>query len=230
MTNEHTYFIATYNSPTVTFLDKMGTDRAIAEAAWTSIQRTENRTDAEVHRVIAFMARNNHWTPFAQAQLKFRIEAPIFVFRQWMRSNVGIVYNEESRRYVHDKPSIFYPTHWRKKPELSIKQGSGPNLSIDKQQFADASYNEAIDACCKAYHHLLDLGVAPEQARMVLPVSLISTVVASFSLFALYRVCRLRSDPHAQREIQDLAAMLGPIAAQHFPIAWDELVKQNLKE
>lgn len=109
----------------VQYMDHMGTDRTVAEAAWVSMDKAENREDWEVERVIKYMARHNHWTPLAQVNLQLRIKMPIFVARQLMRSNVGIVWNEVSRRYVDSPPEVYVPETWRLRPEGGIKQGSG---------------------------------------------------------------------------------------------------------
>lgn len=148
-----------------------------------------------------------------------RIKAPIFVMRQFMRSNHGIVYNEVSRRYVDDPPEIHVPAVWRGRPEKGIKQGSGDPLSPSPQNEARLIYATSahdsiglrdVHPATWAYDMLLRNGVAPEQARIVLPLSTYTEVWATFTPSALERVLKLRStDPsgrnHAQEEIRALA-------------------------
>lgn len=145
-----------------------------------------------------------------------RIKAPIFVMRQFMRSNHGIVYNETSRRYVDDAPEVHVPAVWRGRPEKGIKQGSGAPL--EDQHYAREAYHSATfrnpfsqdPGSTETYERLLVLGVAPEQARIILPLSTYTEVWATFTPWALERVLKLRStDPsgknHAQEEIRALA-------------------------
>lgn len=139
-----------------------------------------------------------------------RIKAPIFVMRQFMRSNHGIVYNETSRRYVDDAPEVHVPAVWRGRPEKGIKQGSGAPLDDLTQEQCREDYEAYMHDALNAYDNLLIENVAPEQARIVLPLSTYTEVWATFTPWALERVLKLRStDPsgknHAQEEIRALA-------------------------
>lgn len=136
------------------------------------------------------------------------IEAPIFVFRQLMRSNVGIVYNEVSRRYVDDSPKFFYPNAWRARPNKSIKQGSGGNLAPEFQEVHSDKLANVIGMSTDTYESMLEDRVAPEQARMVLPQNMISKIWMTATNKAMERVLGLREDSHAQKEIRDLAGMM----------------------
>lgn len=129
------------------------------------------------------------------------IECPVFVARQLMRSNVGIVYNEVSRRYVDDAPTFWRPDGWRKRPEGSVKQGSGEGFVLGVDGFA---HNAQI-AASRTYDRMIELGVAPELARTVLPQSMMTKLWGTFTDSALERVLSLREDSHAQVEIQELA-------------------------
>lgn len=135
------------------------------------------------------------------------IEAPIFVFRQWMRSNVGIVYNEVSRRYVDDEPDFFWPDRWRARPDKSIKQGSGSDLEQWKQRQNDETVQHVNRVSLLAYTRMLALNTAPEQARIVLPQNMMTKLWMTATNDAFERVLGLREDSHAQGEIQELAAM-----------------------
>lgn len=213
----------------VELLGFMGSDREIAEAAWVSSDRAENRSDDAVCKVIRYMARHNHWTPFGQTAIKLRFRIPIFVARQLMRSNVGIVWNEESRRYVDSLPEFHVPREWRER-STSMKQGSG-GVFKDVIDFEDRNCSPtdllhvAYKAAIGVYAAMIDAGVAPEQARIVLPVATYTTIVATFNVASLSRVYRLRADPHAQAEIRELATCIDSCvkATRAFPFSWDEM-------
>lgn len=346
----------------------MGSDLTVVNAARVSFgKRSESLTDAD-KRLIRYLADHKHWTPFAHPQVTFHIKLPIFVARQWMRSNVGVVWNEISRRYVDSEPEFYIPKVWRCRPTGGIKQGSGtkeivpephgagkcwncgdpvsgvwrgrprrycsggcakiysnrlgthrvsrlkkraeeldvpfdlsvedvewpekcpvfgtelnymgkgkgscgfhPNSpSVDRLdsslgytpdnvavismranamkrdatraellQFArwvllvfngqivpeSGTYEDACKYAALQYRHLLDSGVAPEMARMILPQSVFTEVWGTFSLSAVHRICSLRLDPHAQWEIQQYAAAVDKIMTERFPISWAALSK-----
>jgi len=138
----------------------------------------------------------------------YLLEMPIFVARQLMRSNVGIVWNEVSRRYVDELPTFWYPKTWRGRPEGGMKQGSTGVLDGASQQDASSNYNMAMISGYRGYEELLSLGVAPEQARAVLPTSTMTKLWGTFTRNAVERVLGLREDSHAQGEIQELARMM----------------------
>jgi thymidylate synthase (FAD) len=227
----------------VELVDHMGSDRAIAEAAWVSSDRAAARTETAVIKIIRYLAREGHWTPFGQTAIKLRFRVPIFIARQLMRSSIGIVWNEESRRYVDSPPEFYVPEVWRCRSQ-SMKQGSGetfdgtvemkPHLScvvsgcspgvsvsVGPIRLIEAAYRVASDT----YKAMIAAGIAPEQARIVLPVATYTTIVGTFNIASLARVYKLRSHPHAQQEIRELAACIDSCvkAARAFPFSWDEL-------
>lgn len=204
----------------VELVNHMGNDREVAEAAWVSTDSCQNRSDDDVERVIKFLAREDHWTPFGQVNVKLRIKWPIFVARQAMRSNIGIVWNEESRRYVFHQPDIFFPPKdgWRNKGK-NIKQGSGDDIV-----FVDThAHTHVMNTLLLYYENLLSQGVAPEMARMVLPQCMYTECIGNFTLAALARFHNLRADSHAQKEIQDYANAISQIASPLFPVSWKAL-------
>jgi thymidylate synthase (FAD) len=224
-------------------MDHMGTDLSIVNAARVSFDKESEwdsepgpdcyecggcacRTDGCVlssrdTKLIHYLAKHKHWTPFGQVNIQLRIKMPIFVARQMMRSNVGIVWNEVSRRYVDSEPEFYEPEVWRGRPEGSIKQGSGDAAVLDP--YTRRSLSEVRFEIKCLYDFLLKDGVAPEQARIVLPQSTYTEVVGNFTLAALARVCALREDSHAQLEIQEFAKAMGEIAKQYFPVSWEAL-------
>lgn len=208
---------------TVEYLNHMGSDLCIVNAARVSFgKQRETLNDADI-RLLHYLAENDHWSPFAHVALSLRITAPIFVARQLAKSQIGLVWNEVSRRYVDDAPEFHQPKIWRHRPVDSIKQGSGEMMDYRDVNIADRVYEQTINYAKDAYSELLRMGVAPEQARMVLPLATLTTWIWTGSLYAFYRVCRLRLDSHAQAETRDIAAGIDAIARQHFPHAWGAL-------
>lgn len=137
-----------------------------------------------------------------------RLSMPIFVARQWMRSNIGVVYNETSRRYVDDMPTFWEPDAWRTRPEKGIKQGSGELASVKIQGRAGNITGYSTGTALRTYQELLELDLAPEMARTILPQSMMTELWMTATPSALRRIIALRdgTDGHPQKEIQDLAA------------------------
>ena len=210
-------------------IDHMGSDRRIAEAAWVSSNRAADRPDTDVARIVKYLARENHWTPFGQTAITLRFRVPIFIARQLMRSNVGIVWNEESRRYVDDAPEFHVPAVFRAKAE-SMKQGSGGPVDQVTNYRARGWFRDACVNARDTYNDLLAHGVAPEQARAVLPVATYTTIIGTFNLSSLARVYGLRSGPHAQAEIRELAACIDKAVRSLgvFSVAWDALTGEGM--
>lgn len=208
----------------IELLDYLGSDLTIVNAARVSMDKWHDEFDEESDtRLLRYLALHNHWTPFAQPQIQVRVTAPIFVARQFFKSTTGTVRNETSRRYVDSAPEFFYPEEWRSRPQGNIKQGSGAPLEPATAYKAEQTYRNAVDACRHAYDALLTWGVAPEQARMVLPQSMFTQWVETGSLAYWARVYGLRSGSHAQQEIQDLVRELDVIMVRLFPVAWPAL-------
>jgi thymidylate synthase (FAD) len=183
-------------------------------------------------KLINYLAKNGHWTPFSHCMVTLRETIPIFVARQRFKHMVGFTYNEVSRRYVDDTPEFYRPEVWRSRPEGSVKQGSGItqvnfkdiNFSLgDANETAETVIEWFYDDVVGLYNQLLEAGVAPEQARMVLPQSMFTSYYVTGSLYAFARAYNLRSDPHAQKEIQDLAATWDEIMKTLFPVSWEAL-------
>lgn len=212
----------TSNEFKVELLAQCGSDQTIAEAAWVSTDRAKDRSAVEVTRLLKYLVKHNHWTPFGQTHLQFRFHIPIFVARQLMRSNVGIVWNEESRRYVQDEPIFYVPEIWRAQSK-SLKQGS--EGVVERPTMARDDYLDSCHCAYKRYTMMLMLGVASELARAILPVATYTTLVGSFSLASAARVVALRVNPHAQWEIQQVAKQMDELVRlTPMSRAWDELM------
>ena len=178
----------------------------------------------DIDRLLHYVkAMPTHWTPFSHAQISMRETIPIFVARQRFKHTVGFTYNEVSRRYVDDAPGFHMPVAWRSRPDSNIKQGSGdthPDNSAIRGQYA-----RFLDEAQNLYNTLIDNGVAPEQARMVLPQSMFTSYWVTGSLYAWARAYIQRSDEHSQLEIQELAAQWHDIIQPLFPHSWNALTQ-----
>jgi thymidylate synthase (FAD) len=207
---------------TVKLLYFMGNDDLVVDAARVSFRMTAARYTAERnHRLIKYLASHGHWTPFAHPQATFLIQAPIFVARQLHKHQVGLVVNEVSRRYVSDEVTLSVPI-WREASE-DKKQGSGGWVSDDVALSAERIFNETTDKALLAYYNLLKLGIAPEQARAVLPLATHTQWVWTGSLYAWSRVCRLRLAPDAQKETAQEVEEIDQQMAGLFPVSWAAL-------
>ncbi len=211
----------------VTLINSMGTDQTVVDAARVSFaKKAENYTEDQNEKLIGYLARHNHWTPFGHAQATFHIEAPVFVARQLVKHQVGLVWNEVSRRYVDDTPRFFSPPSWRPRAP-DKKQGSDKHDMIPDMRQAWKIYESAIHNISKTYAILLEMGIAPEQARMVLPQSMMTEWYWTGSLAAWSRVCRLRISDDAQAETEKVAQDISREMKHLFPISWAALEENN---
>jgi len=205
----------------VTLIDKMGSDATVVNAARVSFAK-----QIEGHRVgltqkdeklIKYLADHNHWSPFAHASLQFRIKAPIFVARQLVKHQVGLVWNEVSRRYVDDEPEFYIPFMWRKRPPKSIKQGSS-------KEEVEYDITSEMGILKKLYNDMIEKGIAPEMARMVLPQNMMTEWYWSGSLYAFARVCNLRLKEDTQSETRDVVHHIEQVMRDQFPVSSEYLL------
>lgn len=201
----------------------MGDDLMVVNAARVSFAKESTEFKEQDTKLINYLARHNHISPFFHPQIQFRIKMPIFVAREWYRHQIGFSRNEVSRRYVSDTPECWIPndSDYREKDE-KVKQGS-KDTPIELVDTAKDVYNTATRISLEAYDELLKLGVAPEIARTVLPQSMYTEFIETGSLAAYARLYRLRSSPDAQREIQKYADMIGKLLEEKFPVSWKAL-------
>ena len=207
----------------------MGSDLSVVNAARVSFSKEskmvwvedaptmykETLSDKD-KKLVGYLAKHDHWSPFAHASLQFRIKAPIFVARQLVKHQVGLVWNEVSRRYVDDEPEFYIPTEWRLKAE-DKKQGS-------TDETIEYNIQGAIEFVTQTYKNLLSVDVAPEMARMVLPQNLYTEWYWSGTLMAFARVCNLRCKPDTQLETQQIAQQINLLAKEKFPVSWEALI------
>lgn len=218
----------------VDLVDYMGSDLSVANAARVSFNKESSWEYADSHvpirslsdkdaKLIRYLAKHNHFTPFCHPQISLRIKCPIFVRAQLGKHQVGLVMNEVSRRYVTYEPEIYTPL-WRNSPTDGAKQGSsGPIEDLDHCIKLRQEYDGVAKECLDLYNRLLVDGVAPEQARSILPQGTYTEFVWTGSLYAFARVYNLRIDAHAQWEIQEYAKAIDKLIAPLFPVSWQTL-------
>ena len=162
-----------------------------------------------------------HFAPFCHCSVTLRLTIPVFVARQLVKHQIGMTWSEVSRRYVSDEPSFWFPEVWHTRPE-DVKQGSGE--AAMNQQLVQFCASESVENSLESYKALLSAGVAPEEARIVLPLNHMTTVVWTGTLLAWTRVGNQRLDPHAQLATQEAAKGIQDIIKPLFPVSWDALV------
>ena len=204
----------------VELIDKMGSDLTVVNAARVSYGKNKTEFDLSDEKLIKFLATHNHWSPFAHCSLQFRIKAPVFVARQLVKHQVGLSWNEISRRYVDFPPELYKPNAWRGRP-VDSKQGS--DGTIDLGETVDYHLETTMESCLILYDSMIAKGVAPEMARMVLPQNLYTEWYWSGTLMAFARVCNLRCKPDTQWETQLVAGMIDIQTKDKFPISWKAL-------
>ena len=162
-----------------------------------------------------------HWAPFGHPHMQIRMKLPMFLARQFVKHQIGGTWSEESRRYMSNEPEFWFPKEWHGRPE-DIKQGSD-GAHPYQQRVTDAAMASTASSLC-AYNDLLSAGVAPEEARIVLPLNTMTTVTWTGSLLFWSRVCNQRLDSHAQKAANELAEQIAAIAQPLFPVSWAALV------
>jgi len=161
----------------------------------------------------------SHWTPFGHCQVTLHMKVPLFVARQIHKHQVGFVVNEVSRRYVTDEPEFYVPEVWRKAAD-NVKQGSSDEeVEVPTTLWQQFGYQQGN------YEELLELGVCPEQARMVLPQSMYTEFFMTGSLMGWANMYNQRSDPHAQKEVQEVAQQIQEIIQPLYKYSWKELTR-----
>jgi thymidylate synthase (FAD) len=220
----------------VELIEFMGSDLSIVNAARVSFSKEstwdvssgKRHTDSGIlqekdAKLLKYLAEHNHWSPFAHTAISLRVKAPIFVARQLGKHQVGLVWNEVSRRYVDDKPEFYFPDSWRGRPE-NAKQGSSGVLDKHTNAMLFTELANTVDHSKRVYSLLIKEGVAPEQARMVLPQNMYTEWIWTGSLMAFVRVCKLRLDEHTQKETRDVAGQIADICRELFPTSFNALV------
>lgn len=230
----------------VDLIDYMGSDLTVANAARVSFDKQsdwdivsyqkECWDDSRIvvtspvkelkeadKKLINFLARENHWTPFGHCFLQFRIKAPIFVARQLGKHQVGLTWNEISRRYVDNEPEFYFPEKWRKK-NPDKKQGSYDDEFVELTFAEERQPKAVVNMCRELYNAMISMQVCAEQARMILPQNMYTEWYWSGSLYAFARICSLRLKKDTQKETRDIADMIYKLAEKNFPVSWKALM------
>jgi len=231
----------------VTMIDRMGGDLSVVNSARVSFSKTSNTLTEGDSKLIRYLAEHEHTSPFNHASASFRVKAPVFVARQLVKHKF-LPWNEQSRRYIDDAPEFYMPHKWRKRAD-NVKQGSSEEPvtafretigwykdedgePVPDQWLYHSGDDYTLDDKVKwairdlqmVYEDLLASGVCPEQARMVLPQNMMTEWIWSGSLGAWANMCRLRLDPHAQKETREVAEKISAFMAIQFPVSWEALV------
>ena len=209
----------------VTYVDHMGNDLSVVNAARVSFGKKSKLECIDMvkgkfvvnnkdQKLINYLAKYKHKSPFNHSFVTFHVKAPIFVARQLVKHEY-MPWNEISRRYVDDEPEFYQPNEWRGRSE-DKKQGS--DGVVDVGEWGDTNW-----ACLIAYNDLLKHGVAPEQARMVLPQSMMTEWYWSGTLYAFAKMCQLRCAKDTQQESREVAMQVSEYMDKLFPVSWEAL-------
>ena len=211
----------------VEFIDRMGSDARVVNAARVSFDKQieeELGASPRDEKLISYLARHSHWTPFAHCQATFRVSIPVFLARQYFKHIVGSVKNEISRRYVTSEPEFYLPK-WRLVPEDGIKQGSGELLDRAGQDVVTEEYKKTCQQALRHYQSLMGADVCAEQARMALPQAMMTSFYDTGSLIYWARMYKQRTEATAQKEWREVCAQIGEHCSKYFPKSWEELTK-----
>lgn len=205
-----------------TLMDYMGSDLSVVNAARVTMGVSHEEVKSNDERLIKFLAREKHVTPFRHTAISFRCEAPIAIARQLGKHQVGFSWNEKSRRYKDGDVSCFMPETFFHRPE-NLHSGSGSEMESESADKVKAVFEAAYDGAVAAYQGLVEAGIAPEQARFLLPQGMITEWVWTGSLYGWADLYRQRSSDHAQYEVRLFAAEVDKVLSELYPISWEAL-------
>ena len=205
-------------------IDKLGNDLTVVNSARVSFGKRKESFDDSDRKLVKYLAKHKHWSPFRHLMVQFHVKAPEFVMRQWYKHVVGIetsssssakdhAWNEISGRYV-PVTDFYIPDNWRRQSENNKQASEG---SIDDQDSARRVFNDVMQNILKSYDQLLDLGVAKEQARMILPLNQYTEVYWTASFQAIMNFIDLRDEDTAQWEIREYAKAMKEMMMEIYP-------------
>lgn len=225
-------YISILDKGYVRLVDHMGSDLTVVNSARVSFAKASKALDAKDEKLIDYLAKHEHTSPFRHASLQFEVYAPLMVARQWWKHVVGSdhimdAWNESSRRYITEEAEFYIPSQgeWRSKPE-NQKQGSGEIL----EENLGSAYTEAlikyVDEGIRLYESAMAEGICAEQARLFLPAyGMYVRWYWTASLQSVVHFIRLREDAHAQKEIQDYAVAIKALTEVHYPVSVKALLE-----
>lgn len=196
-------------------LDILGSDLTVVNAARCSFAKHIDKFSGRDYKLLKYLLRHNHWTPYSHPQMTLRIKMPIFVARQWFKHMIGFSRNEVSRRYVDAGPEYYMPEVLRSRAP-NKKQGSSDEVNPQSSQLIELMA-ETYEKCDMCYNNMIASGVCPEQARMVLPQAMMTEFYETGSLAAYLRLVHLRTEETAQKEIREYASIISQILQGAFP-------------
>ena len=209
----------------VELLETFGDDLTVVNAARVSFDKVSTSLTEGDKKLIHYLAKHDHMSPFFHPQVRFRLKMPIFVAREWFRHTIGFARNEVSRRYVDTPPQCWIPAAAElRERDAKVKQGS-KTTPVEESEEVHRVVKEQIESAMATYQSLLARGVAPEVARAVLPQSMYTEFIETASLAAVARLCHLRLGADAQKEIRDYAAAVNRCLESAFPVSWEALQK-----
>ena len=211
----------------VEMLEVFGNDLTVVNAARVSFAKESHEFSEQDGKLVRYLAKHHHISPFFHPQIRFRIKMPIFVAREWFRHTIGFARNEVSRRYVDSPPECYVPmANDIRERDTNKKQGS-KETPVENPEYVHEHIRDITIQAMDVYNTLLHSGVAPEIARMILPQSMYTEFIETGSLAAYARLCSLRLDPTAQKEIRDYATALDSLLREAFPVCWPALMPQE---
>ncbi len=211
----------------VEVLEVFGSDLTVVNAARVSFAKESQEFSEQDGKLVRYLAKHHHISPFFHPQIRLRVKMPIFVAREWFRHQIGFARNEVSRRYVDSPPECYVPkADDIRARDPKLKQGS-KSEPVDNAEYVHEHIAEITGECMDVYTTLLKNGVAPEVARMILPQSMYTEFIETGSLAAYARLCGLRLDPTAQKEIRDYANAVDRLLREKFPVSWPALMPQE---
>jgi thymidylate synthase (FAD) len=213
--------MAKFETCSVELLETFGSDLTVVNAARVSLGKQVTEFTEKDSRLVKYLADHDHVSPFFHPQARFRLKMPIWMAREWFRHTIGFARNEVSRRYVDDMPSFFIPEELRSRAP-NKKQGSKDDVHEQNDTLRQFMLDECNGAL-STYALLLGQGVCPEQARMILPQSMMTEFIETGSLAAYARLVKLRTSPDAQKEIREVAETIGKMLGDVFPVSWAAL-------
>jgi len=206
----------------VELLEVFGDDLTVVNAARVSLGKHVDEFTERDAKLVKYLADHDHISPFFHPQARFRLKMPIWMAREWFRHTIGFARNEVSRRYVDSPPTFHIPKDFRTRA-ANKKQGSNDDVHP-----ANAELHLMMEQDCQRatdiYGMLLNQGVCPEQARMVLPQNMMTEFIETGSLAAYARLVKLRTTPDAQYEVSQVASQVSAALAKAFPSSWPVLV------
>jgi thymidylate synthase (FAD) len=207
----------------VELLGTFGDDLTVVNAARVSFAKESTVMTPGDEKLIKYLAKHQHTSPFFHPQIRLRLKMPIFVAREWFRHTVGFARNEVSRRYVDSEPECYFPeVNDIRERDPNKKQGS-KSTAVDNSEYAKEHIDELTQLSIDTYNKLLQTNVAPEVARMILPQSMYTEFIETASLYAYARLCRLRLGTDAQVEIRHYAQAVSDLLEKAFPVSWSAL-------